>query len=201
MAGTDQLSALLEEARGGADGARRDAAYDELVRLLTSLVRARLSQQLRQRRESMDVCQSLARSFVVDLRDGKLQFDNRAALVGYLRKVVENKMIDLSRQDRAAKRGAGAAHVPIGPAETGAPAVDPGAGAPGPGTIAVEHELKDAVLARLSPDDRTLITLRQRGLEWDDIAAHLGVAAPVLRKRWSRLQQSIREALADGASA
>jgi RNA polymerase sigma factor (sigma-70 family) len=185
-----ELLARLSAGRGGDE----ERAFEELIRLLIILVRARLDARLRAQRESMDVCQSVARSFVEDWRAGRLRFENDAALAGYLQTVVRNKLTDLARHNLAARRGGGEALRAIDEADGISAGVIP-AGGEGASTIVAGEELRARIEATLSPSERELIALRKRGLEWERIAERLGETPEALRKRWSRLQERIAEEL------
>lgn len=104
------LHSLLTLARSG-DERAGDQAFREVSRLLTIFVRAGMGHRLRDHRESADVCQSIARSFIEDHAAGAVKFENEAALVGYLKTVVRSKLAMLARHDGAMKRGGGAARV------------------------------------------------------------------------------------------
>jgi hypothetical protein len=105
MAGND-LGSLIA-GLGAADGVQRERAYAELLRLVSIFVRVRMGSRLRDHRESMDVCQSIAKSFVDDAAQGRLTFESPAALTAYLQRVVQTKLAELSRHDTALKRGGG----------------------------------------------------------------------------------------------
>ena len=62
------LSGLLKAVADHSDPGARDAAFAELLRLVGIYVRAGMGRGLRARRESMDVCQSVAKSFIDDMR-------------------------------------------------------------------------------------------------------------------------------------
>lgn len=188
-----RLDSLLRHA-ATLEGAERDQAFNELVRLLMIMVRARMSPKLRASRESVDVCQSVAKSFVHDWQAGRIQFENQAALAGYLQTIVRNKLADLSRKDTAQRRGGGDTPIAIDDV-CGVPADAISAGGPGASTIAEAGELKERLMDTITPEEHRLIDLRRRGLEWSQIADMTGESSAALRKRWSRLQDRIGEKL------
>lgn len=194
MSTPSRLDKLLRHA-ATLEGVERDRAFEDLVRLLMIMVRARMDHKLRAGRESMDVCQSVAKSFVDDWQAGRVQFENEAALAGYLQTVVRNKLADLSRRDTALRRGGGDRPLPIDD-ERGVSASAIAGTGPGASSIVAEAELREKSLANLTDEDRALIDLRRRGLEWDQIAAELGESSAALRKRWSRLQARVAGDLA-----
>ncbi|MBL8744731.1 MAG: hypothetical protein JNK58_00085 [Phycisphaerae bacterium] len=192
---SSRLDALLRHA-ATLEGAEREHAYSELVRLLMIMVRARMSPRLRASRESVDVCQSVAKSFVHDWQTGRLRFENEAALAGYLQTIVRNKLADLARRDTAQRRGGGAVPLAIDD-EHGVPSENIPAQSPGASTIAAAAELQSRLLDSITPEEHRLIDLRRRGIEWDQIAEMLGESSAALRKRWSRLQERLGDRLAD----
>ncbi len=183
MPQTSALDAFLGEA---AEGPRAERAYLELLRFVRIVVRAEMGRRLRDHRESADVCQSIAKSFVDDLRGGRLRFENERALAAYLRLAVRNKLAELARRDRALKRGGGAEPTE-GVHEAAAPHED-----------SEQPRLSREEWARLrdllGEEERRLAELRMRGLEWEVIGAELGVSAAVARQRFSRMARRLREA-------
>lgn len=181
MAGLD-LTALLDE-NAGADA--RERAYAELLRLVTIFVRVKMGDRLRDHRESADVCQSIAKSFVDDAARGMLRFENQGALHGYLQQVVRSKLAELARHDGAVKRA-----TPAGGGVVDAEAAE--ADDPSASIRALSKEELERVMAGLTAEEGQLITLRHRGLEWRDIALTLGVSEASLRQKWSRLFKALR---------
>lgn len=195
MAHAGKLTALLSAARQEADPVARERAYEELLRLLTIFVRAGMGDALRRHRESVDICQSVAKSFVVDLRDGRVEFPTEGALVAYLQQVVRTKLAQAARHDGAIKRGGAVAVRGLAPqSPSGSLGVEPAAPDPTASMVAGGQEARLQILRDLTPDERELIRLRQAGLDWEDIAARLGRSGPAVRKAWSRLQERARNA-------
>lgn len=167
--------------------AARELAYAELLRLVTMFVRAGMGPRLRSHRESLDVCQSIARSFVEDHQHGAVRFESEAALVAYLKTVVNSKLALLARHDGAQKRGGDTAAIPLGEDHAA-----PTAG-PAPPEALLAREALDSVEARLTPDDHEIARLRLQGLDWNQIAQRLGRDPAALRQRWSRLARSLAD--------
>ncbi len=192
------LTELLTRAAGAGDHAAREQAFAEISRLLTVLVRARMGPKLRGRRESLDVCQSVAKSMIDDLNHGRLSFHSDASLMAYLQQVVKTKLAELARHDGARMRD-GERHESSMTPEGGE---GPGLQARAPdwtASLQASHaELYARFLTTLSDPDRRLLELRGRGMEWAQVAAELGVEAGSARKRFSRLQQQALAALSSG---
>lgn len=184
----DGLHTLLSQARAG-DERSRERAFGELLRLLTVFVRAGMGRRLRDHRESDDVCQSIARSFIEDHGTGKVAFESEGALVAYLKTVVRSKLAMLARHDGALKRGADALGS-VGGDLDGEPAACGEAACDGE----VELRTREALALmhdRLSPDDQELTRLRLGGMEWAQIAQRLGREPAAVRKQWSRLVERV----------
>jgi len=198
------LHMLLSQAAGG-DERARERAFAELLRLLTIFIRARMGQRLRDHRESEDVCQSIARSFIEDFGAGQIRFESEGAVVAYLKTVATTKLALLARHDGAVKRGGGVAHVGIGGESASAGTLEPpapndgrksGRGGPAEGErLLREMEAVALVQDSLSAEEQELARLRLAGLEWQEIGARLGRDPTALRKQWSRLVERISHEL------
>lgn len=195
MPSTPRLESLLRRAVG-LESQEREHAFEELVRLLIIMVRSRMDPRLRARRESMDVCQSVAKSFIEDLQAGRIAFENEASLAAYLQKVVRNKMTDLARHDNAARRGGGGTPLAIDD-ERGVGEQFISAGGESPDEEIRASELREKALHDLTDADRILMDLRRRGLDWQQVADQLGESSESVRKRWSRLRERLVDRLRD----
>ncbi|MCX5689458.1 MAG: DUF6362 family protein, partial [Planctomycetota bacterium] len=129
---------------------------------------------------------------VDDASKGQLNFDSPAALTAYLQRVVQTKLAELARHDAALKRGGGGVGVTPLDAYGSAIAADDSPTASGQ---VLHDEVSERILKALSEEERHLVTLRRRGLEWAEIARSLGTSDATLRQRWSRLQKRIQELL------
>lgn len=186
------LHTLLGRASSG-DQAARERAFAELLRLLMIFVRAGMGSAIRDHRESDDVCQSIARSFVEDHALGKVRFASEGEVIAYLKTIVRSKMAELARHDRAGKRGGGA----------GTPVpVDAATEIPGPAEPEVEldertRESLRRTLGSLGDQERELVRMKLAGLEWAQIAELMEKDAVLLRKQWSRLLTRLRDGLTE----
>lgn len=183
MAGPD-LQALLS---ADAPTVLRERAFAELLRLVTIFVRARMGGKLREQRDSMDVCQSIAKSFVDDASSGRLVFENQAALNGYLQQVVRTKLAELARHDGAHKRGGGTRARDSGSSPEELPGTDPTAS-----MQAIGKERAQSIEDQLTAEDIEIARMRARGMEWGVIASSVGKSEASLRQRWSRVQRKIQ---------
>ncbi len=206
----DELHKLLETAKavrnqtaeGGAvageaaNGGAEDAAFTELVRLVRLLVRSGMGRKLRDHRDSADVCQSIARSFIEDHQASAINFGSEQQLVAYLRTVVRSKLASLARTDNALKRGGLDGHAEFD--ESRALRAD-SKNLPDPLAPEMNAEAAGQIDNALTDDDRELARLRLRGMDWDQIGAHLRQDPQTIRKRWSRLLARLGNQQAGGA--
>ena len=191
------LTNLLAQAVGKAgDPASRERAFDELSRLVMIYVRASMGRRLRDQRESMDVCQSVAKSFIDDFDQGRIRFDSEAQLAAYLQQIVKSKVTDLARADGAAKRGGDARPISLTPADQSV-SVEPAARGPSASTDMRTDEALDRLLDDLSPEEKALARLRAQGLSWEQISAHLNEDVAALRQRYSRVARRIEGGITD----
>ncbi len=191
----DGLHNLLARADSG-DPKADTQVYSELLRLVRLFVRTSMGARLRDHRDSGDVCQSIARSFVQDYRDRAINFRSEGELVAYLKTVVRSKLAMLARADGTLKRGGdiathampdGDIHADLSAGHRAVVSVEAAAQA---------REEIESVRSRLSDEDHEVARLRLAGLGWDQIAQRIGQEPQVLRKRWSRLVAK----LADGGA-
>ena len=193
-----QLHELLTRACDTTDPRARDEAFSEVMDLLLIFVRAAMGRALRNRRESGDVCQSIARSLVEDVDSGRVRFEGRGELSAYLQRVVASKMAMIARADGAEKRGGGVRVMGLGANSGDSTEHDlPGSG-PTPSQELVADETAARADADLSEEEREIVLLRGRGLSWEEIARHTGRAEATLRQQWSRLGTRVEGASGTG---
>jgi RNA polymerase sigma factor (sigma-70 family) len=193
MSSQGKLSALLAQACGQADDVARERAFEELLRLVLIFVRSSMGSGLRRNRESVDICQTIAKSFVGDLREGKVTFASEGALVSYLQTVVRTKLAEAARHDRALKRGGEFAAIRLGQHDD--EVIDPASDDPTASTQAMGDEQFERVLSRLSEEEMDLVRLRRAGLSWDQIGARTGRGTAAVRQAWSRLHKRLLESM------
>jgi DNA-directed RNA polymerase specialized sigma24 family protein len=64
----------------------------------------------------------------------------------------------------------------------------PGAG---PAVAAEDRDLLEAVLARLSAEERLVLELRSEGFSWDEIGAVVGKSGNAVRHAWNRTRTRV----------
>jgi RNA polymerase sigma-70 factor, ECF subfamily len=199
---------LLARARAGQAEALGElcALYRNYLRLV---VRTGLGPKLRERVELSDVVQEA----LVEVVRQFPQFtgQDEAALVGWLRRLVGQKLADLGRYHSRAKRGAGGTALPLdAPWDLAGGAVS--AGGPGgrlldvlalsqtsPSEAASRRELTvllaDALTGLPEIEAEVLWLYHADGLSFESIGARLGMGRKAVRGLWARGLKSLRRTL------
>jgi RNA polymerase sigma-70 factor (ECF subfamily) len=180
MSADDCFAEFLDRVRAGDDEAARELVrkYEAAIRLE---VRLRLRQrQLRRYFDSMDICQSVLRSFFVRAALGQFDLDRPEELFKLLVAMTRNKLACQVRKQRAKRRDCRRlADVPVQDVEAEA-------GAPGPGQVAAGREALEQFRARLSEEERRLADLRAQGRDWAEIAQCMGGTPQARRMQLAR---------------
>ena len=186
-----------------------DATFDELIRRVragdqdaaTELVRsyepevrrvvrfrltdARLGSLL----DSMDICQSVMKSFFARAASGQYELETPAQLLALLATMARNKLASQARKQLAGRRDR--RRVTSGGRDEGQ-LVDPGAG---PSTEVDARDLLQEIRNRLTPDERQIMELRNEDHDWQTIAARLGGSADSARMKLRRALDRVAEQL------
>jgi RNA polymerase sigma-70 factor (ECF subfamily) len=179
MAEDPTFDELIGRVRAG----DQDAAAD-LVKLYEPEIRRAVRYRLADARlgtllDSMDICQSVLKSFFVRAAAGQYELKTPQQLLALLATMARNKLYSQARKHQALSRGRRAAP---GSLDEEGP-VDPGAS---PSREVAARDLLHEVHRRLAPDERQLMDLRSQGHGWAAIAAQLGGSADSARMRLSR---------------
>ena len=169
---------------------RRVRAWDqqaaaELVRLyeptIRRVVRFRLAKsRLGKLLDSMDICQSVLRSFFVRAATSQYSLETPEQVLKLLTAMARNKLASQARKQHTQRRDNRRASA-IG--DEGSRLVAPG---DSPSTPIVVRDLQQEVRRRLSPDEWELLDLKNQGHDWAAIAARVGGNAESLRKKLAR---------------
>jgi RNA polymerase sigma-70 factor (ECF subfamily) len=172
---------FLRRIRAGDEGAAAELVrrYEPAIR---REVRLRLTDPAVIRLvDSLDVCQSVLRSFFVRARAGQYDIDGPAELLRLLLRMARNKAVNQARRVRA--RPADACREP----GAGVEALDAVTGsARPPDQVLADHDLLEAVLARLTAEERHLAELRGGGYSWAEVSDRLGGTPEARRKQFAR---------------
>ncbi|CAN5658504.1 sigma-70 family RNA polymerase sigma factor [soil metagenome] len=197
---------LMARARAG-----QTEALGELCDLyrnyLRMVVRTGMGPRLRERVELSDVVQEA----LVEVVRQFPQFtgQNEAALVGWLRRLVGQKLADLARYHNRAKRAAGRSALPLdSPWEAGGGDND-GGGArlldmlalsqTSPSEQASRRELvvllADALSEMPGPEAEVLWRYHAENQSFETIGEHMGIGRKVVRGLWARGLKSLKRTL------
>lgn len=171
-----------------------ELAAAELVRKYEPLIRREIRLKLDDQRlgrlfDSMDVCQSVLKSFFIRTAAGQFDLDQPSQLIRLLVTMARNKLASAARrehqQKRDQRRASGNDEALAGVAGTD----------PTPSRLAAGRELIAQVHCRLSEEERQMANLRAEGLTWEEIAGRLGGTAQARRVQFSRAMDRVAAAM------
>jgi RNA polymerase sigma-70 factor (ECF subfamily) len=171
----------------------QDAAA-ELVRRYEPMIRRTVRFRLADARldnllESMDISQSVLKSFFVRAAAGQYHLETPGQLLRLLATMARNKLISKARRHRTVRRGGDRA---VAAVENPDWLVEPG---PEPSREVAARDLMQEVLRRLSPQERRLQEMRNGGHDWSAIAASVGSSPEAVRKQLARALDRVAEEL------
>lgn len=134
-----------------------------------------------------DVYQSVCLRFFAGMRDGRFQVETSAELVCLLKAITRTRVAELARFWYAKRRDVGRTQS-LNTVDVDVPGESHG----GPLERLADTELAKLADARLSPQDRQIIAMRNGGQSWAEIAGQLGSSnSDTVRKRHERTLQKI----------
>ena len=162
----------------------QDAAA-ELVRRYEPAIRRAVRFRLADARlgnllDSMDICQSVMRSFFLRATSGQYSLETPEQLLSLLTAMARNKLASQARKQRSLRRDHRRAS-PLG--EEGDRLVAPG---DSPSAALVLLDLQQEIRRRLAPDEWQLLDLKNQGHDWTAITARVGGNTESLRKKLAR---------------
>ncbi len=182
MPNEPDISDLIARAKAGDEAAIREflTRFEPEVRIV---VRSRLPRKLRTQFDSMDFVQAVWQSFFVDLRKGSRQFENANHLRGFLAGVARNKVYEEHRRLTRTKKHALAReqslYVRRGSREVELALISP---EPTPSQAVQASDRLAQLVARCSPLEAQIITLRHQEMTFDEIARRTGVSERSVRR-------------------
>jgi RNA polymerase sigma-70 factor (ECF subfamily) len=188
MPNQDTFTDFMRRIRAG-----DEQAAVEMVQRYEPLIRREIRLSLEDRRlcrlfDSMDVCQSVLKSFFVRTAAGQYDLDTPAELQRLLVTMARNKLASAARgahrQRRDQRRVAGAEQM-----ETVAAAV------PSPSEEVGGRELLERFRKALTDEEKQIADLRGEGLPWADIAARLGGTVQARRMQLARAVERVAREL------
>jgi RNA polymerase sigma-70 factor (ECF subfamily) len=170
-----------------------EAALEELVERYAPVIRLEARMRLRSAHlravlDSMDICQSVLKSFFLRAAAGQFDIDRPEDLRRLLVKMACNKSLEAARKEYADKRDARRS-VGLGDEAHQVAGDDDPVG---------EVEWQELLLRgrqMLTGDERRIAEARTAGQSWDELAATLGGTPDQLRMQFSRAQQRVALAL------
>ncbi len=138
--------------------------------------------------DSVDICQSVMASFFIRAASGQYELDTPEQLQKLLAKMAKNKLnFQIRKQyaqcrDQRREQSPADDHVIAGTGGT-------------PSREVSARELLREVHNRLSPEERTLVELRNDGVEWDEIAQRVEGKPEALRKKLGRALDRVAQEL------
>ena len=178
------FEALLLRARAG-DRVAMGELLQQYETPLRVYARVRLSQQLRQHADSVDLVNSVNKSLILALCTKDYTFGTPHELLGLAKRILECKISRLADRMRRQER--------VDSAENLAEFFDAQSGRePDPADVAEFHDAVRHVCARLSESEQQILGLRLQGYRQVEIAARLGIDPDLFRASWSRVTQRLR---------
>ena len=176
MSNEPDISDLIARAKAGDETAIREflTRFEPEVRIM---VRGRLPRMLRTQFDSMDFVQAVWQSFFADLRSSSRQFENVHHLRGFLAGVARNKVYEEHRRLTRTKKHALAReqslYVRRGSREVELALISP---EPTASQAVQASDRLAQLVARCSPLEVQVITLRRQEMTFDEIARRTGVS-------------------------
>ena len=130
--------------------------------------------------DSMDICQSVLRSFFVRAASSQYELETPEQVLRLLTVMARNKLASQARKQHSLRRDNRRA-IAIG--DKGNWLVSSG---DSPSAAIVVRDMQQEVRRRLTPDEWQLLQLRNQGHDWAEIAARTGGVAESLRKKLAR---------------
>jgi RNA polymerase sigma-70 factor (ECF subfamily) len=160
-------------------------AAAELVRRYEPAIRRAVRVRLASARlgnlfDSMDICQSVLRSFFVRAASSQYDLQTPEQVFKLLTAMARNKLASQARKQHTLRRDNRRASA-IG--DQGSQLVSP---VDSPSAAIVVRDLQQEVRRRLAPDEWQLLELKNQGHDWAAIAEQVGGVAETLRKKLAR---------------
>jgi RNA polymerase sigma factor (sigma-70 family) len=171
----------------------RDAAA-ELIRRYEPAIRRAVRVRLADARlgnllDSMDICQSVLKSFFVRAAAGQYDLGTPEQLLKLLSAMARNKLTTQARREHAQRRDRRRV---VSEGHNEGQLVAPGEGPTGEVDA---RDLLQEVQRRLTAEERQILELRNQGHDWAAIAGRLGGGAEALRKKLARAIDRVAEQL------
>ena len=183
------FSDLLAQARQGDEAAMRQLVteYEQEVH---TVARIRLGAALRPYVDSVDLVQSVHRSLLIGLRDGKFDISTPQNLIALALTIVRRKV---ARQWRKVQRQQRLSGIDSSPGDLPDVLVGLVGKESDPAEIASLRDQTQRLWSELDAAEKRIMELRMEGLTTADVARQLELDPDVLRVRLSRLRRRLRD--------
>jgi len=166
---TDQE--LVERCRGGSESAAAEL-FNRYVSRLLGVARRRIGERMNSRLDPEDVVQSVFRTFFTRLRNDQFEFAEEDDLSKLLVRITLHKTLRQIAYHRAARRDPGH-ELPQGELSQH-DILQVMTKEPTPVTVVTFIDQLDHFLARLTPEEQQILTLRLQGHSTEEIAKQIG---------------------------
>jgi RNA polymerase sigma-70 factor (ECF subfamily) len=171
-----------------------EQAAAEMVRRYEPLIRREIRLQLEDRRlarlfDSMDICQSVLKSFFCRTATGQYDLDTPEQLQRLLVTMARNKLASAARSQHRQRRDQ--RRVSAGEEKLKGIAADD----PTPSAVVASKELLERIRQAFNEEERQLADLRGEGLAWGAIADRLGGTAQARRMQLARAVERVAREL------
>ena len=180
---------LIAQVRAG-DEQAAEVLFQRYEAQVRRIVRVQLTNPaLKRQFDSSDLRQSVLGDFFVRVALGQFELQNAGQLIGLLKKMAENKLLNKVEHHHAARRDTRRLETgQLHDSELAGPAATPS-------RIAAGRELLAEVRARLTDQERYLAEQRAAGRSWGELAAELGKTADAVRVQLKRALDRVSEEL------
>jgi RNA polymerase sigma factor (sigma-70 family) len=179
----EEVQRLLTALRGG-DPAAVAEFFDRYGATIRAAVRRNLHSRLRTRFDSLDFVQDAWASFLA-LPADKCTFASRQALLGFLTRVAQNKVIEVFRQRFRTQKHNISRECAQPEEGSGQEFTDP---TPSPSQWAIAGEQWAKILARVPPGHRVIVERLREGHNYEEIARMANVSVSTVNRIVRRLK-------------
>src|SRR5262245_26543427 len=170
---------LLRRVQLGSQEAAREV-FDRYAPHVIRVIRRRLDPRLRSQFDSVDFLQSALASFFA-LEPQRYHFPGPEALIAFLAKVAERKVIEAYRHRLQTQRYGAAREYPLEHSEDG-PETEPAGRVPTPSQVAVAQEEWDRLRADLPEHYQRILNLLRQEYTHEEIARAMGLNQRTVRR-------------------
>jgi RNA polymerase sigma factor (sigma-70 family) len=189
LGNSGEFAALLKDAAAG-DAQAQTLICEQYAPKVQIVARVLLGPALRPHFDSMDMVQSVHRSLLIGLREGKFDISSPQKLVALATTIVRRKV---ARKWRTSRRQIRFDH--DDPSQSIAATLSAlSSGDTDPAKTAEFQDQMDTLCKNLSDVERQMLELRLQGFTSEEVGERIGIHAVALRVRWTRLRKRLIDA-------